>query len=186
MNQENNKVIRGIRLGNNQVIKKLYDDYFHYATAFVGNNGGELDDRKEIFQEALIALYSAALNPDFVIKTKVKFYLAGIVHNLWVNELENRKKTAILKQIRKAEVSNTLDDDFQQILKEKIYLEEQYGKLDLALNSLGEDCKTLIDYTFFEKLKDKEISPLMNYSLEFVRQKRSRCLKKLKKIAREL
>ena len=117
----------------------------------------------------------------------MKHYLASVVKNLWLKELRRKKKSQKVITSPDLNRSNLQGiEDFEEILMEKIKLDENYCKLSKAMSKIGADCKTLLNYTFFEKKRDKEIAPLMNYTVEFVRQKRKRCLNKLREIANGL
>ncbi len=187
MNLQNKRLLKAIRDGDNLVIRQLYTDCFQYTTKFVQTNNGTLDDAMECFQEALIVLFRGACKEEFVLKTDVKYFLAGVVKNIWLKELERRKKSKKILTSPDLQRNNLQEtEDFDQILLEKIKLDENYDKLSIALNEIGDNCRQLLSYTFFEKKKDKEIAVLMDYALEFVRQKRKRCLNKLKKITNEL
>lgn len=187
MESHNKRLLAAVRNRDNGVVEQLYKDCFHYTTKFVVTNSGDLDDAKECFQDAIVILFRAASDKSFTIKTNEKHYLAGVVKNLWLKELKRRKKSKEILTSPDLQRSNFNEvEDFDEVLLEKLQLDENYNKLFIALNNLGDKCKMLLCYTFFDKKKDKEIAELMNYSLEFVRQKRKRCLTKLKEITNEL
>lgn len=80
-----------------------------------------------------------------------------------------------------------MDDPNQNIdviatddLPKKKVLDIQHQRLYQGLKLLKEDCRTLLNLTFFEKIGDQEIADKMGYSYAFVPQKRRRCIKKLK------
>lgn len=187
MDSHNKRLVDAVRKGDNLVIRQLYLDYYQYATKFVITNNGTKDDAMECFQEALVVFFRATCDEDFCLKANVKHYLAAVVKNLWLKELRRKKKSQKVLTSLDLTRSNLEEIEyFDEVEFEKVKLDENYRKLSTALNNIGADCHTLLNYTFFDKKKDKEIAPLMNYKLDFVRQKRKRCLAKLKEIINEL
>ena len=171
----NEKLLDLLRKRDNQVIKDLYQKAFKDCAGFVIKNNGTMDDAKETFQKGLFALLSNVQKRDFAIRQSLEGYLYGIVRNLW------------LKQLKKQRTNIPLDSPGLRALKvdedeipQKREMEEKYKMMYDGIKKLSEECRRMIRLKFFEKLSDKEIAPIMDYSEGFVRNKRRRCIQNLK------
>lgn len=172
-----NQLLDQIRNGDRDAIKSLYQDAFHYCASFVLKNKGSMEDAKELFQESLLVLMRKCQSPDFEIKHSVKAFMYTVIKNLWLKQLNQRHKGGLELTIDAPD--NHLELVATDELEEKNILEQRHQQLYAGMQQLKEDCRQLIKMTFFQKLSDKEIAPMLDYSLEFVRQKRRRCIKSL-------
>lgn len=169
-----------IRKGDNKSIETLYKDAFPYCASFVLKNQGTREDAKEVFQESLLILIKTARKPNFEIQHSLKAFLYGVVRNLWLKQLNQRKKSGLDLIIDEPDKNFVIIHEDEIELKKE--LEARYQGLYDAMQKLKDDCRKLLNLTFYQKLSDKEVAPILNYSLEFVRQKRRRCVKQLKKL----
>ena len=62
---------------------RLYEEAFPAAAAFVSKNGGNFDQAKDIFQDALVLYYEQVVATGKTIHSSEKAYLLGIVKHLW-------------------------------------------------------------------------------------------------------
>lgn len=66
---------------------------------------------------------------------------------------------------------------------EKSNMKEERIELILGkLEQLGDECKTLLKAFYFERKKQSEIAQDLNYTNQFIRVKKSRCMGELKKL----
>ncbi|MEN0048833.1 MAG: sigma-70 family RNA polymerase sigma factor [Bacteroidota bacterium] len=170
------EVIAQIRAGNDRVIESLYKSTFAYCASYVLKNEGSREDAKDSFQRAFMVLVEKAKDEGFEIKHNLKSYLYGITRYIWIGEIEKRKRQRDLSTPTQEEAEESIfigEEDMKELRFQKMYK---------ALEQLSSDCQKLIQLTFFKNKRDKEIAKLMNYADDFVRNKRGRCMKSLKKI----
>jgi len=172
-----NQLIEQLRSEDREAVNKLYELAFFNCSSFVTNNNGTREDARDIFQEALFVLIKNIRKSNFEIKYSLKAYLLGITRNLWLKHLK-KNKTDLTIDEKPVEIAMIDDNEIQQ----KKELEEKHKLLYSCMKRLKADCRKLLELTFYEKMPDKEIAPVLAYSLEFVRQKRRRCIKGLKKL----
>ena len=169
--------IAAIRNGNPDTIKELYKSSYPYCTAFIIKNGGDQEDAREIFQKSMVILLEKLNDEAFELTSTIKKYLSGICRNQWLKELKRRGKMKLL------DTDNDIPD--ASVFEPGVFQEDESStriqQVFQHLNSGNETCKRLLVLTFFNKLSDKEIAPVMNYSLEFVRNKRRRCIASIRK-----
>ena len=178
--EEQNKLLDRIREGDREAVKLLYKDTFHYCASFVIKNNGKLEDARELFQESLFVFIKKTYDPDFQIQHSIKAFLYTVVKNLWLKQLNQKNKGGLDLIVDDPDKNFVLEDIDE--LEEKKVLEDKHQRLYEGMKLLKEDCRNLLNLTFYKKQSDKEIAPLLGYSLEFVRQKRRRCIKNLKKL----
>lgn len=178
INQQN-QLLNRIRAGKRDAVKELYQMAFHYCASFVTQNSGNLEDAREIFQESLFVLLKNAQNPDFQIDFSLKGYLYVITKNLWLKQLRKKKEAVDLVVDDPTFELNIIAEDE---IEDRKLLEARHQLLYDCMKKLREDCQKLLEMTFYQKLNDKEIAPLMDYSIGFVRQKRKRCIGHLRKL----
>ncbi len=172
------QLINRIRKGDNDAVKELYAMAYAYCASFVLKNQGTEEDAEDLFQRSMLIFLEKLQDKNFEIKYNIKSFLYAIVRNQWLKELKNRHIIISLVNEEGKEII-ILDEDDLESEKEK---ESDFQKIAMALETVSPECRKLIELTFLEQKKDKEIAPLMNYSHEFVRNKRSRCIRHIKKI----
>lgn len=173
-----NQFLDRIRKGDNQAIKELYKTAFAYCASFVLNNKGSREDASEIFQRSMVVLIEKLKDENFTIKHNIKSFLYAVTRNQWLTELKRSGKTTSIIDEEGKELPLVNDDTDMEEKQEK---ETQFTRLFEAMKKASEECQKLIKLTFFQKKKDKEIAPIMNYTPEFVRNKRRRCIAGMRK-----
>ena len=156
----------------------LYQDSFVYVTSYVRKNGGDINDAKEIFQDALLVLLLNMKMNEFSIEFSLKGYLYKVAKNLWLKELKKRKSLAL--------VIDDPDKNFDPIdeeanIQQDIESQERRTQYQKLMDQLDPKGRELFNLKLEGNLSDKEIAEEMNYSLDYVRQKRRRCLLYLRK-----
>ncbi len=167
-------LIDQLRADEPTAIKELYQNCFKICAQFVLNNGGSLEDARDNFQEALYRFIKQIRKPDFELKRDVNSYLLTINRNLWI------------KQRQKKQHLNVEDIDFQYAepanVEEKMVQQEEVQDLRQKIMQLPHSCRQIIILSFYDELKDAKIAELMKYSLQFIRQKRRRCIRYLRQV----
>ena len=82
---------------------------------FVTNNNGSFDDARDIFQEAMIALYEKVQLEHFTLSCQIKTYLFSICKNLWLKRLQQMGKYST--PLSAQEESISVEEDLDQFEK---------------------------------------------------------------------
>jgi RNA polymerase sigma factor (sigma-70 family) len=109
------------------------------------NNNGSYDDARDIFQEAMIALYEKAQSDSFVLTSQIKTYVYSICRRLWLKRLQQMGRYA--GQVENMEETVAVEEDME--IHEKRNAE--FAIMDRAMNSLGEPCKSLLEGYYLKK-----------------------------------
>lgn len=164
------------RLKNNQVLKYIYGKYFKMIEQLILKNSGTPEQAADIFQDGLIVLYNKAKDPEFELKSALSTYLYAICRNLWLKKLRTKDREIALE-----DSMLYIADEQASNVAELIRTERGDIIADL-IDKMGEDCKNILRYFYFEKLRMKEIMQKMNISSEAVaKNKKSNCMKTLRK-----
>ena len=136
---------------------------------------------KDLFMTALIRLVDNVRDEKTKTLTSTLLtYLIGIGENIKHEDtrLDARDSKIMFDTSRNMENESPINLDEKQNENDPSF--EQLKKLSIAIEKLGEPCKSLIEYFYFDKKRDEDTMQLLGYSSPaVVRGSRARCLKKL-------
>jgi RNA polymerase sigma factor (sigma-70 family) len=171
-----NQIISGIRNGNNNLVKTIYD---RYRSEFIGwayktYNCNE-EDAKEVYQRSFVILYQKIIDREVNhITHSIKSYLFTIGKNLLREESRINNKFSKMPTYDIADAS--VDDEE---LQDK---EEKFNRIEQGLNEMGEPCKTILLMSFFHKKSSEEISRKFGYkNSDTAKNIKYKCFKRLQK-----
>lgn len=170
-------LLNGLKQGDHASIKYIYETFFPDCARVVLKNGGEMDDAREVFQIAFCSLLEKLGDASFNVKSTVGGYIYTSCKYIWWGEHKRKSKWRLL-DIEEVHIpdTNSLEDNLNVDELEKI------KRLHTCLNELKEDCRKLLKLSFKkDKIKDAEIAAELNYTAQYVKTKRKRCMKKLRK-----
>jgi RNA polymerase sigma factor (sigma-70 family) len=163
------EVVEKIQKGDETALHFLYKKYYRMMVNLVIKNNGTEDEAKDIFQDSLVVFWQKVTSKELVLTSKISTYLYSICQNLWRKELE--RKSRLVHESRDRAV---LPDDDRQ---ERIKLVGQ------ALNALGEGCKKILTYYYFEDRSMQDIADLMGFAnADTAKTKKYKCKKELDNI----
>ncbi len=160
---------------NQQTIRELYSKYSGKIKAMIVKNNGTEVDAGDIFQEALLAIYTKAKSGNFVLTCPLDAYLYMVCKNRWINELN--RKTGKSVTFNDTEGYNYSEDVFQsaevvtQNHERRNLLEEKVGELNTG-------CKELLKLSW-SGISMEEVAAQMNTTYGYIRKKKSECMSKL-------
>ncbi len=163
-----------IRLKNScktsQAFMSLYD-YYPSVKKLILTNGGNNDDAKDVYQEALIIVCKKIRNTNFTLTSSLNTYLYSVCNYIWKDELKKRKKFQSIESLPALETSIELDLE-QTLENEKICkLAEQ------SLLTLGNRCREILKLFYFDSWSMEKISKKFNYKSEkTARNQKYKCL----------
>ncbi len=163
----------------NKTLKGLYARYYPVIANFVQKNSGSADDAADIFQDAIIVLYRKVRTADFQLSCSILTYLFSICKNLWLYRLRSLKKQV---QLNGELDSIPINDNSLDIL-----LADEHKELVASMmEQLGDGCKKILTFYYFDRLRMKDIALRMGLANEQVaKNKKAGCMKKLKTLISE-
>jgi len=168
------QLIEAIRSGaDSKVFVYLYEKVFPKVKAFVLKNGGDLDESKDIFQDALLVFCSKVKSDKYEHATEIDGFIYAVSRNLWINrfKIKIRKSHLTLDDIHAQG-----DDDVEKVM----ILREKQKSLNELVGQLGDVCKELLVNVVYHKLSMKEICDKMGFANENVaKTKNYKCKQRL-------
>jgi RNA polymerase sigma factor (sigma-70 family) len=171
------EVVLGILNNSEDALNKLYVGYFPMVLQFILNNNGDEDDAKDVYQEAIIVLYNKIKSGSFELSSKLKTYLYSVSRRIWLKKLTQRSKKT--NNIADFEDVLIVDEDLEQ----HEHRDMQFDKMKVALEGLGEPCKTIIQDFYIHNLSMQDICEKFGYTnADNAKTQKYKCLQRLKKI----
>jgi RNA polymerase sigma factor (sigma-70 family) len=177
------QVVNAIKCNDSNTLKRIYTSNYPKIETLVLKNNGTKEHAKDIFQEAFLAVWQNVKQDKFIPQSEssINGYLYTIAKNKWMDVLRSQgyKKTITASQLSyfeiKDEENNGMDDD---ILKDK-----RLEDVMFAFKNLGSPCKNLLRKFYFEKKSMKLIAEELQLDSASTRNKKYRCMQKLRQIA---
>ncbi|HTO14361.1 MAG TPA: sigma-70 family RNA polymerase sigma factor [Edaphocola sp.] len=167
-----------------EIIKTFYLNEYSKTKYYVLKNGGNLDNAKDIYQEAFFACWKKLSTGKFVPQslTEIEAYLFTIAKNKWIDQIRKFKNKPTI----------ALDDKIhQQSINDHITTNEENEKKEsqltialAAFEELGQSCKDLLIQFYFHKKPIKEIAKSLAIQEASAKNKKYRCIQKLKELAK--
>ncbi len=163
----------------NKVLHYFYSSNVDKIVGLIKKMGIREDDAKDIFQDVLITFYEQVKAGKFVVNAKVSTYLFTLARNKTLNRLKRSQRQVAIDDIEKYERSD--DNSPEKIMTTN----ERAAFANSILNEMNEDCQKILNLSIFKKVPVNEIAQTMGYKSEQIaRNKKYKCLEKLKKIIR--
>ncbi len=171
---EDQNLLEGIRNADPQQIKMVYDQALPSVIAWVLENNGSVADARDIFQEALIALFRKLEQGDFTLTCTLKSYLRILCRNLWLTRLRDRKKMIAtpLNAIEEVHLDQEMEKRLEESEREQLF----FAHFDL----LGDKCREILQW-FFDRVPLSQIAERLNTSEAYIKKKKFLCKEKLVK-----
>ena len=171
------EIVLGILNNSVEALNKLYVAYFPMVLQFILNNNGDEDDAKDVYQEAIIVLYNKIKSGSFELSSKLKTYIYSVSRRIWLKKLAQQSRKT--NNIADFEDVLVVEDDMEQHEQKDM----QFDKMKVALDSLGEPCKTIIQDFYIHNQTMQDICDKFGYTnADNAKTQKYKCLQRLKKI----
>jgi len=168
-------ILQGIRLSEDDALSHLYTVCYPIIRNLVLKNSGTEEDIDDILQEGIIVFYEKVKSGNFTITCSITTFIYSVCRNIW---LKNLKKKSLNITFTKTHESidftdDTLDEENILNKKQKILLE--------ALTELGDPCKSVLTYFYYEQFSMEMIAEKFSYTnADTAKTQKYKCLKRLK------
>ncbi len=162
-------------------MRYLYRKYYRMIEQLILKNNGSSEEAADIFQDGVVVLYRKVREPGFQKTAAFGTFLYAICRNLWLMRLRKRKRETNLTEVHQETIP--LDED----LFDYLHANERSQWIANALSQLKDDCRRVLVYFYFDRLKMSEIQEKMQYQSEQVaKNKKSRCMKRLRELVKSM
>ena len=170
-------LLAGLALQDKASIEQIYREHYKMVQLMILNNNGSTDDAADIFQEAMIVLFEKAVSGSFELHCQLKTFIYSICRRLWLKKLQ---------QIQRYQPANVgieetvaVEEDIEQHEKKQ----QDFELMELAMNKIGEPCKSLLDAYYLQKKNMQEIATHFGYTnSDNAKTQKYKCLVRLKKL----
>ena len=163
---KDSEILERIKGGEERVLDYLYKKYYRMMVKIVIPNSGTEDEAKDVYQEALIVFWQKAASGKLVLTSKISTYLYSICLNQWRKELDRKNRLS----------HETKDGEDYQTLEE----EQSYDIVMESIKKLGDPCKSILMFYYFDGLSMSDIAERMNFAnTDTAKTKKYKCKKKL-------
>jgi RNA polymerase sigma factor (sigma-70 family) len=165
------QVIQRIKLGDESALDYLYKQHYKMILRMILRNNGTEQEALDIFQDALIVFWQKAMDTNFELTSKISTYLFSVCQNLWRKELDRKKKY---------EDSDKEESEYNQLENQ-----EMVKIIHDCINELGDSCKKILSYHYFDGLSMDKIATKMRLAnSDTAKTKRYKCKKRLDDLIR--
>lgn len=163
---KDSEILERIRKGDEQALDFLYKKHYRMMQRLVTSNNGSEEEAKDIFQDALIAFWQKVTGGEFVLTSRISTYLYSICQNLWRKELD--RKSRLSHEEKDGEVHMQGDQ------------QEKARIIHQCIEDLGDTCKKILTYYYFDGRSMDEIAELMGFAnSDTAKTKKYKCKQKL-------
>lgn len=169
------EILRRLHAGDELVLKQVYRQHYQMVVHLVMNNGGSLQEAKDIYQESLIVFYEKVKEDAFELNCKIKTFIYSVSRRLWLKQLQRKNRFT-------SQLSDT--EEYVEVPWEEAgQREEQYHAMHTALEALGEPCRSILKDFYLHNQSMEEITEKFGYTnADNAKNQKYKCLKRLKKM----
>lgn len=165
-----------IKANDDAALKSLYENNYYKTEKYVLKNNGSVEQAKDIYQEAFIAMWRNIRLDKFYPENESALagYLYQIAKNKWLDHLrsnQHKKRTPL------SNFSNRLPEETEE--------EADNGYIDDVVKQfeqLGENCREVLTRFYYKKESMKTIAKLFDWTEATARNNKYRCLQRLREL----
>ncbi len=170
-------LLKGLAHNDSKAVELIYKENFNMIQSFILNNNGSYDEARDVFQEAMIALYEKSQTDSFVLTCQIKTYLYSVCRRLWLKRLQQMGR--FTGSVDGFEETVAVEEDLETHEKRNA----EFAIMDRALNSLGEPCKSLLQGYYLKKMDMNALAAEFGYTnADNAKNQKYKCLMRLKKL----
>ena len=179
------QLLAALAQGEREATEQIYRQNYRIINGWLLKNGGSATDADDLFQEAMVVLFSKAQSEEFRLTCSIGTYLFAISKHLWYKKLQRKSRDPI------ALLDNTGNDDeendngiaYEEDVDAHEEREAHYNQLDEALEQIGEPCRSILKAYYHQDKSMQEIAADFGYTnTDNAKTQKYKCLTRLKKI----
>lgn len=171
-NNSDKNIITGLKEGHEQTLNHIYNEFYPHIRNHILKNSGSEDDAKDVFQDAIMAIFQNVSNEDFELTCKFQTYLHAVSSNIWKKRLRDSKKKHI-----------SISEEFLHIAQEEIddavLKMERYKFYLKKFSEISEKCQALLKM-FLNGVDMKSITEYFGFaSVSYTKKRKFNCKESL-------
>ncbi len=167
-----------VRDGDHKAFEELLRRYEKQLLSFFYRQTSDYDGAKDLVMDVFLKLYQAA--PRYEPRAKFSTYIYQIARNLSINEFKKRqfRKTSSLDEMDEEdgiEIAGN-EPNAMEIMERK----EKQQMVQMALNSLNEEQRTILILTEYQGLPIDRVAQIMGCSVGTIKSRMFRARQRIK------
>ena len=176
------QLLEGLARGDRSTTEQVYKSHYKVIASWIHNHGGSSSDSADVFQEAMVVLYEKAQQEDFRLTCKIGTYLFAVSKHIWYKKVQKQQKQPGFLPDNTGSDHGT-DWAYEDDVKVHHEREAHYEQLDMALDQLGEPCRSLLKAYYHNGKSMQEIAADFGYTNpDNAKTQKYKCLNRLRKI----
>ncbi|MFI5195548.1 MAG: RNA polymerase sigma factor [Chitinophagales bacterium] len=176
------QLLAALAAGGRTATESIYQQYYHVINGWLIKNGGTSADAADLFQEAMVVLYGKAQDESFRLTCSIGTYLFAISKHLWYKKLQKQSRgpAYLDKNIgTEDDIGVAYEDDINVHFER----EAHYEQLNIALDQVGEPCRSLLKAFYHNDKNMQEIAAEFGYTNpDNAKTQKYKCLARLRKL----
>jgi len=174
---DDQKYISALRDRDEILCQEIYDKFLPKVISMVIAKGGNKLQAKDVFQQALLAIFLDSKTRNIVLKSSFGAYLKRICYNKFMDLCRKQKI-----KLRNEEALRLIGEEHENA-ENTIQKEDRYNLIWQCLQQLNEDCRIIINGKI-KGMKTKDIMEKINFtkSANTFFQKRFDCMRRLREL----
>lgn len=165
-----------LKVNDEVALTQLYSGNYAKIEKYVLQNNGTIDDAKDIFQEAFIAVWRNIQLDKFYPESEraLEGYLYRIAKNKWLDHLRSgryKRTTTMTEKGISHEEDPTVD-----------YAEEYIEHVKSEFKNLGDNCREVLTRFFYLKESMRVIAQKFDWTEATAKNNKYRCLQRLREL----
>jgi RNA polymerase sigma factor (sigma-70 family) len=137
--------IEALRTGNEAMIRQIYATYAPEAVRWITQRGGTVADARDVFQEAVMAIFEKSQTGQFVLTCPLGALLQVIYSRKWIDRLRIKKREeGVRNQEQLRYEGDNIESDALTLAEEALEAEASQSLLSRTFAQLSEVCQQLI------------------------------------------
>ena len=175
-------MLAGLARGDRAATEQVYKQHYKAICNWVQQHGGSEGDAADVYQEAVVILYEKAQSEDFRLTCKIGTYLFAVSKHVWYKKVQKAQKQPGFLPAG-AGTDAGADWQYEDDIKAHRERETHYEQLNLALEQLGEPCRSLLKAYYHLDKSMQEIATDFGYTNpDNAKTQKYKCLNRLRKI----
>ena len=171
LQMDEKEIFERIQKGDEKALGFIYKKYYRMMTKLVITNSGTEEEARDVYQDALVVFWQKARSGNLVLTAKMSTFIYSICQNLWRKELDRKKR-----------LSNEEKDSPQTMDMDS---EERNKIIGQCLNQLGETCRKVLMYYYFDEMSMQEIADKLGFAnTDTAKTKKYKCKQKLDELVK--
>ena len=177
------QLLAALAAGERTATEQIYQQNYHIVNGWLIKHGSPPADTADLFQEAMVVLFGKAQDEEFRLTCSIGTYLFAISKHLWYKKLQRQSRDPVFLH----DNTGTEEDDLGIAYDDDINVhherEAHYQQLNIALDQVGEPCRSLLKAFYHQDKSMQEIAADFGYTNpDNAKTQKYKCLIRLRKI----